>query len=536
MSVTLNCTGGPLSGESVTVQAELVLGRDQSEPGRLRGDPRLSRRHARIFIDDAGRPMVEDLGSTNGTWLNGERLTAPALLATGAELRVGQSTFDVEVADAARATQLDTGVPAVTPTVPEPPPSAARLLVLAGPKQGEEIPLGDELLIGRGYGEPGALGGDRLLSRSHARIARGPGGVFFLQDTGSTNGTVLNGVALRRVHALKDGDDIEIGSSRLEVRGLPGAPLAAPLHADAAAGPEFDPWQAGRAAGPVPAGPPPGGAVRPGAAPGGAVPPGRPGAIPAGPPAAGPGPEYAAASQFMPRGAAGTRLSSRRVIGVFVGVFAAAAIVAGLVVVLAAPLGSRNCPQGFVCHKPPTAPPLRALTTFTGALHWRVEYDSQMATPASTSGNQIVLRESDAQDKLWGASPGSQIIDVEVRASPSNQTSPQAAMQSLASGIASNLVGAETAPTSDQMFGQPVLGFHPAQGEVLEGNQQTPQGPGGLIKVAVLSAASGGVTIAAAVVFPVQKGQTQQDNPDRPLDQFGDQILETVRFPDDGAT
>ena len=536
MSVTLNCTGGPLSGESVTVQAELVLGRDQSEPGRLRGDPRLSRRHARIFIDDAGRPMVEDLGSTNGTWLNGERLTAPALLATGAELRVGQSTFDVEVADAARATQLDTGVPAVTPTVPEPPPSAARLLVLAGPKQGEEIPLGDELLIGRGYGEPGALGGDRLLSRSHARIARGPGGVFFLQDTGSTNGTVLNGVALRRVHALKDGDEIEIGSSRLEVRGLPGAPLAAPLHADAAAGPEFDPWQAGRAAGPVPAGPPPGGAVRPGAAPGGAVPPGRPGAIPAGPPAAGPGPEYAAASQFMPRGAAGTRLSSRRVIGVFVGVFAAAAIVAGLVVVLAAPLGSRNCPQGFVCHKPPTAPPLRALTTFTGALHWRVEYDSQMATPASTSGNQIVLRESDAQDKLWGASPGSQIINVELRASPSNQTSPQAAMQSLASGIASNLVGAETAPTSDQMFGQPVLGFHPAQGEVLEGNQQTPQGPGGLIKVAVLSAASGGVTIAAAVVFPVQKGQTQQDNPDRPLDQFGDQILETVRFPDDGAT
>ena len=507
-----------MSGESVTVEAELVLGRDQSEPGRLRGDPRLSRRHARIFIDDTGRPIVEDLGSTNGTWVNGERLTAARILATGDELQAGQSTFDVEVAHAARATQLATGVPAVTPTVPETLPPAARLLVLAGPKQGEEIPLGDELLIGRGYGEPGALGGDRLLSRSHARIARGPGGVFFLQDTGSTNGTMLNGVGLRRVHALKDRDEIQLGSSRLEVRGLSGAPLAAPLAADAPAAPGFDPWQAGRAAGPVPAGAP------------------APGAVPAGAPAPGLAPEYAAVSQFMPRGAAGTRLSSRRVIGVFVGVFVAAAIVAGLVVVLAAPLGSRSCPQGFVCHKPPTAPPLRALTTFTGALHWRVEYDSQMATPASTSGNQIVLRESDAQDKLWGASPGSRIINVELRASPSSQTSPQTAMQSLASGIASNLVGAETAPNSDQMFGQPVLGFHPAQGEVLEGDLQTPQGPGGLIKVAVLSASSGGVTIAAAVVFPVQKGQTQQDNPDRPLDQFGDQILETVRFPTDGAT
>jgi pSer/pThr/pTyr-binding forkhead associated (FHA) protein len=531
VGVTLHCTGGPLSGESVTVDGELVLGRDQPEPGRLRGDPRLSRRHARIFIDDAGRPMVEDLGSTNGTRLNGERLTAARLLATGDELQVGQSTFDVQVAQAARATAPDSGVPAVTPTVREATASAARLLVLAGPKLGEEIPLGDELLIGRGYGEPGALGGDRLLSRSHARIARGPGGVFFLQDTGSTNGTMLNGVALRRVQALKDGDQIEIGSTRLEARGLP----AAPLDAGAAGAPGFDPWPAGRAAGAVPAGAAPGGGA-PAAAPGGAGPAGPPflGAVAAAAP--GPGPEYPAVSQFMPRGAAGTRLSSRRVIGVFVGVFATAAIVAGLVVVLAAPLGSRNCPQGFVCHKPPTAPPLRALATFTGGLHWRVEYDSQMATPASTSGNQIILRESDAQDKLWGASPGSQIINVELRASPSNQTSPQAAMQSLASGIASKLVGAETAPTSDQMFGQPVLGFHPAQGEVLEGSQQTPQGPGGLIKVAVLSASSGGVTIAAAVVFPVQKGQSQQDNPDRPLDQFGDQILETVRFPNDGAT
>jgi hypothetical protein len=155
---------------------------------------------------------------------------------------------------------------------------------------------------------------------------------------------------------------------------------------------------------------------------------------------------------------------------------------------------------------------------------------------ANVSSNELVLRESDAQDKLWGASPGSELIAVVLQAAPSNQTSPHAAVQSLASSIASHLVGATTAPNSDQMFGQPVLGFHPAQGEVLEGNQQTPQGPGGLTKVAVLAAASGGVTIAAAVVFPVQKGHTQQNNPDRPLDQFGDQILETVRFPSDGAT
>jgi pSer/pThr/pTyr-binding forkhead associated (FHA) protein len=520
--VTLRCTAGPLAGESLTIDTELVLGRDQSELGQLRGDPRLSRRHARVFFDDAGRPMVEDLGSTNGTWVNGERLTGPRTLATGDELRAGQTTFEVEVTAAAVATQHDTARPVAVPPMPETPPPTPRLMVLAGPKQGEEIPLGDELLIGRGYGEPGALGGDRLLSRSHARIARGPGGVFYVQDTGSTNGTMVNGGALRRVQALKDGDEIQVGTSRLQARGFPAGSFADWLDEDPGAAPGFDP------APPLPAGIPVAMAVPPAAG----------DAVPAGPAIGHPAPEPAASRQFVPRGAAGTRLSSRRVIGVFVGVFVASAIIAAAVVLLAAPLGSRSCPQGFVCHKPPTAPPLRELTRFTGALRWQVEYDSQVATPtlANVSSNELVLRESNAQDKLWGASPGSALIAVVLRAAPSSQSSPHAAVQSLASSIASHLVGAATAPNSDQMFGQPVLGFHAAQGEVLEGNQQTPQGPGGLTKVAVLAAASGGVTIAAAVVFPVQKGQTQQNNPDRPLDQFGDQILETVRFPSDGAT
>ncbi len=521
MSVTLRCTAGPLAGESLTIESELVLGRDQSEVGRLRGDPRLSRRHARVFLDDTGRPTVEDLGSTNGTWVNGERLTGPRMLSTGDELRAGQTTFAVEVPPAAVATLLNTAPPVAVPPAPESPPPAPRLMVLAGPQQGEEIPLGDELLIGRGYGEPGALGGDRLLSRSHARIARGPGGVFFVQDTGSTNGTRLNGVPLRRVQALKDGDEISVGTSRLEARGLPARSFGDWLDEDVGAAPGFDPSPPVHAAGPVAAGSGPAG-----------------NAVPAGPAAGHPAPEPAPSREFMPRGAAGTRLSSRRVIGVFVGVFVASAIIAAAVVLLAAPLGSRSCPQGFICHKPPTAPPLRELTRFTGALRWQVEYDSQVATPTSANvrSNQLVLSESNAQDKLWGATPGSELIAVVLRAAPSSQTSPRAAMQSLASSIASHLVGAANAPNSDQMFGQPVLGFHAAQGEVLEGSQQTPQGPGGLTKVAVLAAASGGVTIAAAVVFPVQKGQTQQNNPDRPLDQFGDQILETVRFPSDGTT
>jgi len=521
VGVKLSCTEGRTAGEVIQIEAELVIGREAPEPGRLGGDPRLSRRHARVFIDSGGRPLAEDLGSTNGTWVNDERLTEIRRLADGDRLRVGQSTFTVGIEDPPALTQVDEPT-AASPTITAVAGSGPRLLVLAGPTQGEEIPLRDELLIGRSYDEPGSLGGDRKLSRRHARIALGPSGVFLLEDTGSTNGTLLNHVRLRRAHSLKDGDEIEVGSTRLQTHGLPRAPLADNVEEeeertairDAEPGLAAPAPAAPRAAGPAP--------------PLGATP-------------LGPGHPFSAGQPaqplFQPQGAAGARLSRRRLVTAFAAVFAAAVVVAVGAVVLAAPLGTRGCAQGFICHKPSTAPPLRALTTFTGSLGWRVEYDSQMATPAvaNANGNDLVLHESRAWDSDNGAPAGSQIITVFVRAFRAAQTSRQAAGQSLLSSLTSNLVGAATAPSSDQLFPNPVLGFHPGIGAVVEGNVRTPQGPGGLEKVAVLSAESGGLTIAAAVVYPVQQGQQQQSDPDTPLDQFGDQVLETVRFPSDGA-
>src|ERR1700693_3485313 len=183
--MTLRCTEGPLRGEVIAVESELVLGRECSEPGRLGGDPRLSRRHARIFTDDADGVVVEDLGSTNGTWVNDERLAEPRILGNGDELRMGQTCFTVELPDQPAATQIDTAAAIAAATIDGRPAAAPSVRIVAGPSEGLEITLGEELLIGRSYGEPGALGGDRLLSRRHARIARGEGGVFFIEDTGS---------------------------------------------------------------------------------------------------------------------------------------------------------------------------------------------------------------------------------------------------------------------------------------------------------------------------------------------------------------
>lgn len=62
---------------------ETLLGRD------VIGTPDVSRRHARIMIDD-GEATIEDLGSKNGTWLDGERVTS-ATVRDGAELILGRT-------------------------------------------------------------------------------------------------------------------------------------------------------------------------------------------------------------------------------------------------------------------------------------------------------------------------------------------------------------------------------------------------------------------------------------------------------------
>jgi pSer/pThr/pTyr-binding forkhead associated (FHA) protein len=509
MEIVLRCTAGPCAGETFTVESELVLGREEPTPGPLGGDARLSRRHCRLYVAADGHGMVEDLGSTNGTWINDDRVSEARPLLNGDVLRVGQTTFDVELPTVASATEVES-----VRTVPETPAPTVHpwLEVIEGPKQGEQIPLGAELLIGRSFGEPGALGGDRRLSRRHARIAQGPGGVFFIEDTGSSNGTTVNRVPVRRARPLSEGDEIEVGSTRLQTHAVPSAPLS----------PELDDWPE---------------APRPFAAPPVAAPP--PAAAPPPPPPP-PSAPSAAAPQFVPQGAANARLSHHRgrVIAVFAGVFASTAIAAVVAVVLLAPLGTRACPSGFVCQKPLTAPPLRALRTFTGSLGWRVEYDADSAIPVTKNAatNELALNESSSYDHNHLAHSGSPIIAVLIRGFRAAQVSPSAAMHQLAGSIDSNLIGTATAPDSDQIFARPVLGFHPAVGEVLEGNTQTPQGPGPLVKLAVMAASSGGVTVALALVYPVQQGQTQQDNPDRPFDFFGDQIVGTVRFPSDGAT
>ncbi len=88
--------GGPglRAGKTFDISSATVIGRDAGTGIRIDGDEFASSAHARIDPRQDG-VWVEDLGSTNGTFLNGERITAERLK-KGDVLRVGQTELRLE--------------------------------------------------------------------------------------------------------------------------------------------------------------------------------------------------------------------------------------------------------------------------------------------------------------------------------------------------------------------------------------------------------------------------------------------------------
>ena len=97
-------------------------------------------------------------------------------------------------------------------------PPARRLLVLDSPvlRPGSEIAVATPTRVGRG-GENGIrLDGDDYVSNRHALIEPRSDGLW-VSDTGSTNGTFVNGAQVSDWRLLQDGDVIRIGQTDLKV-------------------------------------------------------------------------------------------------------------------------------------------------------------------------------------------------------------------------------------------------------------------------------------------------------------------------------
>ena len=91
---TLAVTDGSLSGTTVSLKESGVLLGRNPECTLVLDDDFASGRHARIFRRDAGW-YVEDLGSTNGTFLGSNKLTQPMPVQVGSTLRIGKTIFEL---------------------------------------------------------------------------------------------------------------------------------------------------------------------------------------------------------------------------------------------------------------------------------------------------------------------------------------------------------------------------------------------------------------------------------------------------------
>jgi hypothetical protein len=121
---SLKVVAGNAAGSTISLDAELVIGRSTPGLGSLGGDSEISRVHARVFQGPGGL-TVEDLGSTNGTYVNGNRITGAQPLRSGDQLRVGQTTMTVEGGAAEGATAIGAIIPPPAASAPPPPAAVA---------------------------------------------------------------------------------------------------------------------------------------------------------------------------------------------------------------------------------------------------------------------------------------------------------------------------------------------------------------------------------------------------------------------------
>ena len=120
---------GPTPGATFTLEGDqLNIGRDSTNEITI-NDAEVSRRHARLTFQ-GGKYVLEDLGSTNGTFINGQRLAGPRVLKDGEVVSFGEQivlVFEVTANDpgATMVSPRAAAVPSASrPVSPPPAPPA----------------------------------------------------------------------------------------------------------------------------------------------------------------------------------------------------------------------------------------------------------------------------------------------------------------------------------------------------------------------------------------------------------------------------
>lgn len=216
---------GPMLGATFELEGDLITIGRGSKNQIIIHDNEVSRDHCELApVQD--NYEVRDLGSSNGTFVNGQRVTTTWPLKHGALLELGDSItleyerlpfpgatqpllFPGEVTD---STESSTVVDIATDHLG--PPRNYSLVMMLGPMADKTYPLEMPLItLGRELNNDIVIQ-DPEVSRYHLRLRRMRAG-YGIEDLGSTNGTQLNARVLQpgKPRTLEDGDAITLGAS-----------------------------------------------------------------------------------------------------------------------------------------------------------------------------------------------------------------------------------------------------------------------------------------------------------------------------------
>ena len=118
MSAAIFVEERPVGGRQVVVTGGMVIGREGAD--MVVADPEVSRRHAAIR-DHGGGVAIEDLDSTNGTFVNERRIEGVVMLRDGDTVRIGNTVWRLRISAAAPGAVI-AEVPAPPTAVGQPAP------------------------------------------------------------------------------------------------------------------------------------------------------------------------------------------------------------------------------------------------------------------------------------------------------------------------------------------------------------------------------------------------------------------------------
>jgi pSer/pThr/pTyr-binding forkhead associated (FHA) protein/NADPH-dependent 2,4-dienoyl-CoA reductase/sulfur reductase-like enzyme len=199
-------------GESIPLKSVMRIGRLPENDLAL-DDLGVSGQHAQIRWQGSAF-VLEDLGSRNGTLLDGARMATPSRLTNGALIQVGATQLRFVLASAEKSAQTSTGLPEA-PAMPIALPSDPVWGTLQIGERDIALQV-SSLNIGRDAQTDIPLD-DPTVSYIHAQIVL-QGTDPYLRDLGSSNGTYVNEGLITVPHLLQDGDVLKLGATSLIYR------------------------------------------------------------------------------------------------------------------------------------------------------------------------------------------------------------------------------------------------------------------------------------------------------------------------------